>query len=132
MTNKNKQPFVADISDLVVTRVDLEQLSGGGYYACGFNSNQQILAITGRVGAGDDDHSFQTARRIVACLRACVNIDTDVLEVFVEGMHGRKRNADLKDVADKDASVLSAASKAIAITAAYDAISKASASSRQT
>lgn len=129
MTNQNKQ-LPGSPSDLVVTRVDVE-FDSGAYYACGFKSTQKVLAITGRVGAGDDEQSLQCARRIAACLQACEGIETEVLEFFTERMHGTAKKSMLKDVADTDISALSAAQQEMAVSQTVDLIEQVKQSSKK-
>lgn len=124
MKNKSK----VDPHDLCVTRVDIENVA---YYACGYKSTHKVLALTGLVGAGDDEQSMTSARRIVACIRACAGIDTEALEFFIDRLHGAPEKPSFKDdVADTEISVKSEANKAIAITTAMDVIEKARHSAR--
>jgi hypothetical protein len=50
------------------------------YVGCAIDGTNNVTAITGYSGAGDEEESIANARRIVACVNACVGIPTDVLE----------------------------------------------------
>lgn len=54
---------------------------GKPHYMVGVPGERICVALTGTVGAGDDEESKANARRIVACVNACRDIDMTVLEM---------------------------------------------------
>lgn len=55
-------------------------VNGVSHYMVGVEGTIKAVALTGKVGAGDDEESISNARRIVACVNACAGMTTESLD----------------------------------------------------